>query len=279
MKTITYLALCLSIFVTPLIAKTSSGPDFLVIGAQKSGTSSLYYYLTNHPQITKAKGKEIHYFNRNFSKGIKWYKSQFPKKTKKSDFLTGEATPEYLFCSQIPKMVHDFFPKTKLIVILRNPVDRAFSHYKKNHRKNLRMGKENRSFEEELSTDLQIHEENSASLHDDAYYGETGLLRRGLYLEQIKRYLKFFPKKQLHIILTRDLENDPENTMNRLFQFLNLPNYTQSEYTRENVATNNQITLAPKTRKFLEDFYRPYNEELQNYLKEVLELDVTLDWD
>lgn len=266
MKILTFLTFALFCIVNSLTAENWQGPDFLVIGAQKCGTSSLYDYIVEHPSIKKAKRKEIHYFDKYLTKGIHWYKSQFPKKKKNSTFLIGEATPKYLYDPAVPQMVHDLFPDVKLIIILRNPTDRAFSHYKKK----LRCNAISSSFEEAIHNDLQNKKESYENLID--------LLGRGLYLEQIQRWLEFFPKEQLHIIFTKDLARNPAETMHKVFQFLNLPNYTQKNYTRSNVATNNEVTLNPETRKSLENFFRSYNNDLQAFLRKEFEMDVTLDW-
>src|SRR2546423_13513556 len=112
-------------------------PDFLIIGGQKCGTTSLYYYLIEHPNIAPAVRKQMHFFDNRFKKGFGWYKSNFPTifskwyKTflHKQKFVSGEATPYYLFHPLAASRVHQFLPDVKLIVLLRNPVNRAYSHY------------------------------------------------------------------------------------------------------------------------------------------------------
>ncbi|MEJ2557594.1 MAG: sulfotransferase domain-containing protein, partial [Anaerolineae bacterium] len=112
-------------------------PDFLIIGAQKCGTDSLFRYLGGHPCIKLASSKEAHYFDLKFDKGINWYRSHFPlipykysvKRLRKQDLITGEATPYYLFHPHAPGRAAAIVPHVKLIVLLRNPADRAYSHY------------------------------------------------------------------------------------------------------------------------------------------------------
>ena len=131
----------------PLLEKLSRGltspirllPDFLIIGAQKGGTTSLYNYVQAQPCVAPAARKEVHFFDRrlNLNKGLTWYRGHFPTRVEQysarhlrlQPFLTGEATPEYLFLPHIPHIVARVLPVIKLILLLRNPVDRAYSQY------------------------------------------------------------------------------------------------------------------------------------------------------
>ncbi|MEO0836124.1 MAG: tetratricopeptide repeat protein, partial [Cyanobacteria bacterium J06642_3] len=109
-----------------------SAPDFIVAGASKSGTSSIYYYLGRHPQILLPHKKEIDFWWTNYQRGTEWYLAHFPTITDRQDFLTGEATPNYLRFPQVAQRIKNNFPQTKIIILLRNPVDRAISwHYHK----------------------------------------------------------------------------------------------------------------------------------------------------
>lgn len=127
-------------------------PDFVIIGAQKSGTSFFYNLLTRHPQIEKAATKEVHFFSRYYDLGPSWYNSHFPFPRQKdaSNPLTGEATPYYLLHPLAARRAADTIPQARLIVMLRNPVDRAYSHYQ--HQ--VRMGNEPLpSFEEAIAAE------------------------------------------------------------------------------------------------------------------------------
>mgnify|MGYP006439820863 CR=1 FL=1 len=111
-------------------------PNFIIVGAQKAGTTSLFRYLTSHPQIKAPfKTKEIHFFDGglesedNYKKGLKWYKSHFPLKSKMYNKLTYEASPLYLFHPCAPKRIKKDIPDVKIIILLRNPVERSISHY------------------------------------------------------------------------------------------------------------------------------------------------------
>jgi hypothetical protein len=112
-------------------SETGRLPDFVIIGAQKSGTTFLYDLLTRHPYVERALTKELHYFNSHFDKGIEWYKSQFPPPRWKDGrrIITGEATANYLFHPHASRRMAEVVPQARLIALLRNPVDRAYSHY------------------------------------------------------------------------------------------------------------------------------------------------------
>lgn len=104
-------------------------PDFMIIGSPRCGTTSLYKYITFHPQILAAANKEICFFSEHFNKGLAWYQAHFPPPIDPGHFLTGEATPTYFTHPLAAERLHECLPKVKLIVILRNPGDRAFSHF------------------------------------------------------------------------------------------------------------------------------------------------------
>src|SRR5258706_3897640 len=169
-------------------------PDFIIIGTQRGGTTSLYYYLTEHPCIAHALMKEVHFFDDHFREGLNWYRAQFPsslqkyytERIRKENFITGESSPYYLFYPPAPKRISEVVPQTRLIVLLRNPVDRAYSH----HWLVTQEGKETLSFEEAIE-----HEEERLAggrekiLADEHYtsfnHRHFSYLARGIYLDQL----------------------------------------------------------------------------------------------
>ncbi len=102
-------------------------PNFVIIGAPRSGTTSLSAYLGTHPQVFMSREKELHFFDRRFHRGIEWYARQFARA--KGKIGIGEATPRYMYGAEAIARMYELLPETKLIAILRNPVDRAYSHY------------------------------------------------------------------------------------------------------------------------------------------------------
>ena len=126
-------------------------PDFLIVGVMKGGTTSLFRYLVRHPQVLPPFRKEIKYFDCNYINGQNWYQAHFPLKKKfvGGSKLTGEATPYYIFHPQAPMRIAEALPEAKIIILLRNPIDRAYSHYQ--HM--VRVGREPLSFEEAIAAE------------------------------------------------------------------------------------------------------------------------------
>ena len=259
-----YFLLCFSVFgrIKPL---SNPGPDFIVIGAMKSGTTTLYNCLIQHPDILSAMKKEIHYFDRphNFKKGIDWYNSQFPEK--RQSFITGEATPALLFFEDAPKKVKESFPNIKLIAILRDPVARAFSHYKDvlhgtNQIDAPQKNVEKESFEMALKLEETRIKINTRTAHKFSYFG------RGKYSDQLKNWFKFFPKEQFHIIIFEEFIADPEKHLNEVFKFLGLPEHKILSYENQNPSRLPNLTMNPETASELKQLYSPYNKELSTLL-------------
>lgn len=171
--------------------------DFIGLGAQKSGTSWAYACLYEHPEIC-APIKEIHFFSRpRFAKGKEWYEDHFNRCT--DGKLKGEFSTSYLYSAETPARIKDYYPQAKLIAILRNPVDRAYSQY----RNSIKSGEipETVSFER-FKAD------------------EKSVLEQGFYAEQLKRYFDLFPKEQLLVLIYEDIRKDPEAFMRGIYQFL-----------------------------------------------------------
>lgn len=254
-------------------------PDFLIIGAQKCGSTSLYNYVTKHPDILPAKAKELHFFNNyrgknNFNKGISWYKKQFPAKQKNK--LIGEATPEYLFFPHVPERVYSLFPSIKIIIILRNPTKRAISYF--HHNKKRKM--EPLDLEQALTAETErLQDEQEKIAQDPNYYSYNverySYKKRGLYLEQIQRWLEYFPKEQILILKSEELFANPSKTLEKVYTFLNVENIPLKEYPQYNQSTYT-APIDPIIIKQLNDYFAPYNQQLSLFLKE--EFDLTIEW-
>ncbi len=171
--------------------------DFIGIGAQKSATSWVYACLYEHPQIC-APIKEIHFFSRpRFSEGKEWYEDHFKRCGEGK--LCGEFSTSYLYSKDAPLRIHSLYPNAKLIAILRNPIDRAYSHY----RNAIKAGeiKESESFESFSAREVSV-------------------LEQGLFTQQLTRYFELFPREQVLILIQEDIEKSPEAFMERIFTFL-----------------------------------------------------------
>ena len=211
-------------------------PCFLVIGAQKSGTTSLHDILRQHSKVYLPPEKEVHFFDneKKYAKGLNYYSSFFIDAN--DNQLIGEVAPEYFWRHYVAERIFkDLGGKTKLIVILRNPANRAYSHYKMNITKGLTKDSVSNIVNKELK---RIR--NKSNSHVGG-----GCISRGFYARQIKAYLKYFPLTQMHFILFEDefLKNR-EKTINDIFGFLNLEN--------ENIHINikSYITAKPKSKSF-----------------------------
>lgn len=250
-------------------------PDFLIIGYHKCGTTSLYNYLIQHPNIGKASRKEIQYFSMSFFRGDNWYRSHFPTMhTKKNieiktneKFITGEATPQYIYHPLSLERIQKTLPGVKLILLLRNPIDRAYSHYM--HQK--RSGNEKiETFEEVIELDENRHKsmfENFKKNKIKEYNHKFFLppyVSMGKYYLQVKKLLDTFSNKNILILELQELNDSPEEITNKTFNFLGVSNKKNLNYRKENVGKYDKIN--PNTRDKLIEFYKPYNFELEKLL-------------
>ena len=186
-------------------------PNFLICGTMKGGTTSLYHYLKDHPEIYFPRIKEIHYFNSNYHKGIEWYKRFFKGVTSKHKAI-GEVTPAYMYFEYVPERIHEVLPDVKLIFILRDPIKRAYSHYWHS----VRRGTEFLPFEEAI----KIEDERISK--GRPYKGWYSYLDRGKYIEQINRFLKYFSKDQMLILITEEVNQNLRENMIKIFKFINV---------------------------------------------------------
>lgn len=246
----------------------STGPDFLIIGAMKAGTTSLFKYLTQHPNVAGPIKKELHFFTSRYERGTPFYESLFPDRQENSlDFrqLTGEATPYYLFHPHVPGRVARHYPQAKLIILLRNPVERAHSHYQYAVRK----GRENLSFEEALLAEparmrceterLLINEFSRSLTH--AWHSYTA---RGIYIDQLLRWERFFPQEQMLILKSEDMFVNPVGVVSQVVDFLRLPSWLLSD-----AAVYNSEPYRPMktpTRERLLAYFSPFNQRLYEHV-------------
>lgn len=251
-------------FSDELSKHSSSSPDFLIIGAMKAGTTQLKYFLSQHPSIGICQ-REIHFFDRDFLKGKKWYERQFPQKEGGIKVI-GEKTPYYLFHPYVPERVFSSYPKIKLIAILRNPVDRAYSHYQMTKRTN----REHLSFEAAIEMEEKRMKEGTRELEERPFekshtYQWSSYLARGIYIEQIDRWLSFFPKEQLLVIFSEDLRKNKLEILNKICLFLEIPSFEKEPQEEERLTKTHQ-PINPKLRAQLTEYFRPYNKALEERL-------------
>jgi hypothetical protein len=240
-------------------------PDFIIIGTARSGSTSLYYNICQHPCVLSAAYDELGYFDSNFHLGLNWYRSLFPTlfskwvvKQKKQFAITGEDTPFYIWNPLVAKRILKILPKIKLIVLLRNPVDRAYSNY----HLGVRSGSENLSFEDAIQIELKkLEQSNSKSVHDVKKYTiPRSYISKGFYSDQLKIWLELFTPEQLMIVSTEDLESNPQKTLDEIYDFLKIPKNHKLIPEKQKIASYPK--MKDETREFLINLYKKNNVEL-----------------
>ena len=240
-------------------------PDFLIIGAQKAGTTALYAYLRRHPAITGPSWKEVSYFDRHYERGEAWYRGNFPNRVRARGKLVGEASPSYIFHPLGPGRVKALVPEARLVALVRNPVERALSHY--HHEVSL--GREPLSFEDALDAEeerLRGEEERLAA--DSSYFSRAwwshAYKARGRYAEQLERWLAVFPRDRLLILPSEDLGGEPERTHARVLDFLGAAPHRLDAYPR--VYERQYEAMSAETRKRLAAEFEAPNRGLYELL-------------
>ena len=262
------------LYIMARVPYIKSLPDFVIIGAMKAGTTSLYDFIVRHPAIAPASRKELHYFSLNYEKGELWYRAKFPTKLSKYYFykktgqklLSGEATPGYLFYPLIPERMKEILPDVKLIVILRNPVDRAYSDY---HMR-FRTKKEQLSFEKAI----ELEEERCAgerelmiknSDFEPEHYRMHSYLARGVYADQLENWFKHYDRENFLILTTEYLRESPQKVLDQVFDFLGVSPLQVEDLKDRNVGSYKEMNK--NTRKFLIEYFKPHNEQLSKLLQ------------
>ena len=239
-----------------------SGPNFLVIGVKKGGTTSIYNYLIQHPQILPGIKKEIDFWSSYFHRGLDWYRAHFPAIPESEKLLTGEASPSYFDSPDSPSRLFHFFPKIKLIVLLRNPADRTISSYYHE----VRLKAENISVEEVINSRLEKLIKISSSLaREKDYWNYRGdYIASSVYLDWLKEWLNIFPREQLLILCSEEFYSDPKTTMKQVFNFLDLPDYQIQDYPKFNAGS--YASISKSLRQKLNDYFQSHNQRLEEYL-------------
>ncbi len=228
-----------------------------------------------HPCIHPCTTKEPRFFDKYYNRGINWYKSCFPftfqKKFEKKffhrKFFTGEATERYFEHPYVPQRIKKITPNAKFIVLLRNPIDRAYSHYNMRHDSK----KEELSFEQAIIQEKErTKDEFEKMLNDENYYSKDyfhhSYLERSIYVTKLKHWMNEFPKERFLILKSEEFFKEPNNIYNQVIKFLELPKWELHEYKKIGAGKYNQPKMEFSTRTQLIDYFRPYNEKLYKFL-------------
>lgn len=230
--------------------RTLSKLDFLIIGAQKSGTTTLFKLLSEHPEIYMPSGKEAPFFTKNieYAKGLPSYTKTFFLDASPNQ-LWGTATPHYLSDPRVPERILNTVPEVKLVAILRNPAERALSHY----RMSVRRGFEKRSFEDAISEMLGLDSlENARSLPTGYMNEDKTYVVWGEYGRLINNYLKFFARNKILILFTDELAKSPEITIKKILDFLDLSEHEFSSLGKRfhEGGTSERLPFLKKLKRF-----------------------------
>ncbi|MEV4757164.1 sulfotransferase domain-containing protein [Micromonospora sp. NPDC049559] len=258
-------------------------PDFLIIGTKRGGTTSLWNYLIRHPLVPRLfpawNTKSTHYFEENWHRGERWYRSHFPTERQRAALerryggptRVGEAAPLYLFHPLVPWRVRELMPRVRLVVLLRDPVERAYSHWKERRGE----GKEPLGFAEALAAEpVRTAGERERLIADPYHVSEAydwySYRARGRYLEHLTPWLERFDPGQLLVLPSETLYRDPAGTYARVLDFLGLPRHDPGRY--EVFNHRRSAPMDPAVRAELTAYYHPYNVALSE------RLGIAFDW-
>ena len=242
-------------------------PNFFVIGGVRCGTTSLYHYLGQHNCIKQATYDELGYFDDNFHLGLNWYRSLFPTKfiqkkieSKYKKFLTYDVTPFYIYNPLVVDRIFKFSPNAKIIAVLRNPIDRAYSNFNNRIQDE---GDTETTFEEIVYSEIEKiknnknNKENNVFLVNEFY---ELLLARGFYAKQLEFWFKKFPRKNMLLISSEELAVNTDKTISEIFEFLEVPDQKINDLTKQNKIKYPK--MKDSTREILINFFKPHNEKL-----------------
>lgn len=251
-------------------------PGLLILGAQKAGTTTLYEHLITHPQILPNRTwKEVRFFElaELYKKGYGWYLGNFPTRREALGRISVDASPGYLYFPQIPGRIHENLgDDIRMIAILRNPVERAYSAWKMYHSyvTNANVAENNRRIADPRSFSEAVNEEINGKASPDLYpYGYVG---RGLYADQIENYYRVFDRRKLLFLDFRRLENDLSALLDDVTRFLEISPFTEAQKSQLAAVRHNQGLTREKSdddregMQTLRDFYRPHNDRLVQLL-------------
>jgi hypothetical protein len=238
-------------------------PGAVILGAQKSGTSSLHNYLTQHPGVIAPLRKEVHYFDLNYGRGEAWYRAHFGRQGEPG--LNLDSSPYYLFHPAVPLRMHQLLPEARLIVLLRDPARRAYSHYWHERDK----GQEELSFEAAIDAEPErlgrvAERLASGELERSREHQRHSYLARGRYAEQLEWWFAVYPCERIRVLRFEDFVQDPLAGLNGTLEFLGLPPAGAVRLEPRN--TRRYPPMAQGTMARLRDYFAPHNRRLEALL-------------
>jgi Sulfotransferase domain len=248
-------------------------PSFIMIGAQRCGTTSLFRTLLEHPQVRRAPfRKGVNYFDLNYHRGMRWYQAHFPvaeiarrQAAGQGGPVAFEASGYYLYHPFALERLACDLPGTKLVAMLRDPVERAFSAYKHEHAR----GFEHESFERALELEDERLAGEIDRMREDIRYESLphrhhSYRHRGHYAEQLERAFALFPPEQVHVMNSEAYFEQPAREYQELLSFLGLVRHEPRRFRRVNARPGESMPV--KMRQMLEEYYAPHDERLAKLL-------------
>jgi hypothetical protein len=249
-------------------------PGFLIVGAQRCGTTSMYRTLSQHPDVLKAVlHKGVHYFDMNYDRGMGWYRAHFPLRAAArrpglaagGSALTFESSPYYMFHPLAANRIAIDLPDVRLLVLVRDPVERAYSA----HAHELARGFESEPFPRALELeDERLRGESEHMTLDPSYLSHShqhhAYLARGRYAEQIDRLESIFGSDRLHIVDSGDFFTEPEPVYDGVLDFLGLRRHEYPEFERHNARPRSPMPEPLRAR--LDEYFLPFDEKLTRWL-------------
>ena len=233
---------------------------FVICGTQKGGTTALDVYLRDHPEVCMANRKEVHYFDNEeyFVNGnpdySKYHAFFSPKQAHK---ILGEATPIYMYWNESPKRIFEYNPEMKLIIVLRNPIERTYSHWNMERSRNA----DNLPFKDALDYEKERCREALPYQHRVFSY-----IDRGHYLDQLRRIWAYFPKENVLVLKNEHLKQNPNATLNQIADFLGIAKF--NNINNKNVHSRPYVShMSKDERDYLKSIFDPEIKELEQELQ------------
>jgi hypothetical protein len=258
----------LSVRVGAATATRRQLPSFILVGAQRAGTTSLFRALMSHPQVHAANyHKGVNYFDVNYHRDFSWYRGHFPttswlrQRSSGGPAITFEASGYYMFHPCAAERIAQALPDVRIVAMLRDPVERAYSAWKHEHAR----GYETEDFERALELeDERLAGQAERMVADPAYqsfsHRHHAYVRRGHYDEQLRRLYRFFAPDRVHVMESESFFTEPETTYGQLLEFLDLPPVLPDRFDRWNGRPS--APMAEATRRRLREHFAPHDEQL-----------------
>lgn len=249
-------------------------PSFLVVGAQRSGTTSLHRTLKQHPAILGASHKKgVHYFDVNYPRGDDWYQGHFPLRSTAErierrtgmQVVAGESTPYYMFHPLAPERIAADLPGVRVIVMLRDPVERAYSAYTHERSRGFEPEEFERALDlEESRLDGEVERIVAEPGYVSRHHQHNAYVARGRYVEQLERVERALGRDRMHVVDAGDFFTDPDRVYRETVEFLGLPPWPGVRHEVHNARPRDG--LDDDVRRRLTAYFEPYDERLAAWL-------------